>query len=227
MSNPNTTTTSDATLVAELNDLLRLDQDAVQAYGIAIGALRNESYRQSLASFRADHERHIDELDILIRSHGGAAINLPHLSSGPFKLALQALSAVGGERAILLAFKANERQVRDRYRASARDLHTADVTSVLARAAEDERRHYLWVLETLEDDFGVSAESTVGRAERAVEVAHARLGTALDGVEQSIFQAAESGGRMLVEQARKNPLGSALAALGAGFVAARVLGGRR
>jgi len=227
MTNPNPVSTNDSALIGDLNDLLRLDHDAVQAYGIAIGALRNEEYRKTLLEFRADHERHIGELEVLIRSRGGTPINLPHLSSGPFKLALQAIGAVGGERAILLAFKANERQVRDKYRGAARQLHPADIASVLSRAAEDERRHYLWALETLEDDFGISADSAVGRAGRAMEVVHARLDDALEDVERSLMHVAESGGRMIVDQAKKNPLGSALAAVGAGFLAARVLGSRR
>jgi hypothetical protein len=46
----------------------------------------------------------------------------------------------------------NERQVRDKYRRSARAPHPADITWVLARGAEDESRHYAWALETLEEE---------------------------------------------------------------------------
>lgn len=226
MENSPLTSSSEGELVADLNDLLRADYDAVQAYGIAIGALRNAAYRAQLTTFRADHERHIDELEALVRARGGAPIKFPHLSSGPFKLALQAVGAAGGERTVLMALKANERQVRDKYRTAARRMLPVEVTTVLARGAEDERRHYLWVLETLEDDFGILSDSVVGRASRAGEVVHARLDDVLEEVERSLLQVADAGGRMLVDQARKNPLGSALAAVGAGFLAARVLGRR-
>src|SRR6476620_11085451 len=88
--------------VAELNDLLRLDHDALQAYGIAIGAVSRMEYRKQLEEARADHERHITELSQLIRSRDGTPIDLPHLPSGAFKLALQGIGAAGGDRTLLL-----------------------------------------------------------------------------------------------------------------------------
>src|SRR5262245_50571311 len=214
-------------LVADLNDLLRLDHDALQAYGIAIGALTNLEYRRQLESFRADHERHITELSELIRSRNAMPIDLPHMPSGAFKLALQAIGVAGGDRTLLLAFKANERQVRDKYRRVARMIHPSDVTSVLSRASDDETRHYLWVLGTLEDDFGISVDSPLGRAERVVEIAHARMADTLENVERRALGAVQLGTRGLVDEIKRNPIGSALAAVGAGFLMAKLLGERR
>jgi rubrerythrin len=224
---PLTTEVNTRGLVAELNDLLKLDHDAVQAYGIAIGAASRTEYRRQLEAFRADHERHITELSQLIRSREATPIDLPHLPSGAFKLALQAIGAAGDDRTLLLAFKANERQVRDKYRRAARLSHPADVTSVLARAAEDETRHYLWVLETLEDDFGISMDSPIGRAERVVEIAHARMADTMEDVERRALGAMQIGTRGLIDEIKRNPLGSALAAVGAGFLMAKLLGERR
>jgi rubrerythrin len=222
-----TTQEDRSAIVAELNDLLKLDHDAVQAYGIAIGALQSSEYRRQLEAFRADHERHITELSQLLRSRDATPIDLPHLPSGAFKLALQAIGAAGGDRTVLLAFKANERQVRDKYRRCAREMHPADVTSVLARAAEDETRHYLWVLGTLEDDFGVTADSTVGRAERVVEIAHARMADTLETAERQAIDAVQRSTRGIVDEIRRNPFGSALAAVGAGFLMATLFGDKR
>ena len=213
--------------VAELNDLLRLDHDALQAYGIAIGAVSRMEYRKQLEEFRADHERHITELSQLIRSRDGTPIDLPHVPSGAFKLALQGIGAAGGDRTLLLALKANERQVRDKYRRAARLTHPADVTSVLSRATEDEKRHYLWVLETLEDDFGISVDSPIGRAERVVEIAHARMADTMENAEQRALGAIQIGTRGLIDEIKRNPLGSALAAVGAGFIMAKLFGERR
>ena len=212
---------------AELNDLIKLDHDALQAYGIAIGAVSRVEYRHRLEAFRADHERHITELSELIRSRGATPIDLPHLPSGAFKLALMAIGAAGDDRTLLLAFKANERQVRDKYRRIARAPHPSDVTSVLARAADDETRHYMWVLETLEDDFGISVDSTIGRAERVVEIAHARMADTMESVERRAFSAMQIGTRGLFDEIKRNPLGSALAAVGAGFIMAKLFGERR
>lgn len=151
---------SDAALTAELNDLLRLDHDAVQAHTLAIKLLENPDYKRQLEEFRGGHQRHIDELSQLIRSRDGVPLDLPHLPSGAFQLAVQAIGAVGGDRSVLLAFKANERHVRDKYRRSARAVHPADVTSVLARGAEDEARHYEWALETL-SELGVTLRDDI------------------------------------------------------------------
>jgi rubrerythrin len=220
------TTNSDAGLAAELNDLLQLDHDAIQAYALAIKLLDNPEYKRQLEEFRADHQRHIDELSVLIRSRGATPIELPHLPSGAFKLAVQAVGAAGGDRAVLLAFKANERQVRDKYRRSARATHPADVTSVLARAADDESRHYSWALETLEE-LGVGPDSVAARAERAFEVAHARAADVMEGAERQAMLAVQGAGRTLRDDIIKNPLSSALLAVGVGFVAATLLGGAR
>jgi rubrerythrin len=217
---------SDAVLAVELNDLLMLDHDAVQAYTLAIKLLENPDYKRQLEEFRADHERHIDELSQLVRSRDGTPLELPHLPSGAFKLALQAIGAAGGDRAVLLAFKANERQVRDKYRRSARAVHPADVTSVLARAADDEARHYAWALETLEE-LGVTPDSMTGRAERAFEVAHARTADMMESAERQAIVAARRAGRTLRDDIIDNPIGSALLAVGVGFVAATLFGGAR
>jgi rubrerythrin len=217
---------SDAALTAELNDLLRLDYDAVQAYTLAIKLLENPDHKRQLEEFRVDHQRHIDELSQLIRSRDGVVLELPHLPTGAFKLAVQAIGGAGGDRAVLLAFKANERQVRDKYRRSARGVHPADVTSVLARATEDEARHYEWALETLWE-LGVTPDSATGRVERAFEVAHARAADAMESAEREAMRAAQGAVRTLRDDVIRNPISSALLAVGFGFVAATILGGAR
>ncbi len=44
-----------AALVAELNDLLQLEHDAVHAYTLAIQFLPRDAYSETLARFRDDH----------------------------------------------------------------------------------------------------------------------------------------------------------------------------
>ena len=208
-------------LVAELNDLLKLDHDAVQAYTLAIRSLENESYKETLRQFRGDHERHIEEPTQLIRAHDGLPIQLPHLPTGAFKLAVQAVASVGSDRAILTAFKANERQVRDKYRRAARAVHTADVTTVLARAAEDESRHYAWALETLED-LGFDPDSMAGKAERAFEVTHKGMADALESAERKALQAIEGSRRALRRSGTRKGIATALLTVGTGLVAAQL-----
>lgn len=208
------TTTREADLVAELNDMLQLDHDAVHAYTLAARLLRSDAHRATIESYRADHERHIRELTELVRAHGGIPMQLPH-PTGPFKLAVQAAGKLGGDRGVLLAFKANERQVRDKYRRTANRRHPEDVTLVLQRAAADEATHYAWVLEALED-LGVSQSGRAARLEAAMEVPHARMADMLEGAGR---------GAMRVAERARRAVGGRKAAAGAGLAAVVLVAG--
>lgn len=211
----------DVTRIATLNDLLQLDHDAVAAYGIAIDALTNESHRQALREFRADHERHIEEITRLIQNRGGKPLQAPHLPTGVFKLALQKAGALGGQTALLLAFKANERQGRDKYRRVAENSDDLEVADVLSRAADDEIRHYDWAVRTL-IEVGVSPDSTTARIERVLEIGNARATDVMEGLEtgaMALFEGVRRG-------SKEKPLLVAVAAVGAGLLAS-ALGRRR
>jgi rubrerythrin len=204
----------DVTRIATLNDLMQLDHDAVGAYGIAINAATDEAHRQALREFRADHERHIEEITRLIQDRGGKPLQAPHLPTGVFKLAVQKAGALGGQTALLLAFKANERQSRDKYRRVAENSDDLEVADVLARAADDEVRHYDWAVRTLLE-LGVSPDSKTARVERAIEIGNARVADVVEGL--------ETGAMALFEGIRRGtkakPLLVAVAALGAGLLA--------
>ena len=211
----------DVTRIAELNDLLQLDHDAVGAYGIAIHAVTDEAHRETLREFRTDHERHIEELTRLIQDRGGKPIQAPHLPTGVFKLAVQKAGALAGDKGLLLAFKANERQSRDKFRRIAENADDLEVADVLARAADDEIRHYDWATRTLLE-LGVSPDSPTARVERALEIGNARLADVMEGVEtgaMAVFEGVRRG-------TKDRPLVVALAAVGVGLLAS-ALGRRR
>jgi rubrerythrin len=189
---------TDAGLAAELNDLLQLDHDAVQAYGVAIAAVTAPELRSTLERFRHHHERHIEELSALIRARGGVPIELPHIPTGFFKLAVQKVGALGSDREILLAFKANERQVRDKYRRHADAPHDPEVAAVLRRAALDEGEHYAWAQTELER-LGVRQDGVMGRGEAGFERVHARAADAIEAGERRVMEAAESARRQIVQ----------------------------
>lgn len=189
---------SEASLIAELNDLLQLDHDAVQAYGIAIDCVEDERLRETLIAFRGDHERHIDELTELIRAHGGIPIEIAHIPTGMFKAAVQRAGAARGDRALMLAFKANERQVRDKYRRHADCAHPPEVHTVLARAASDEERHYAWALEVL-DDLCAGTDTVIGRIEGGFERGHKALADAVEGAERRVMERVEGARRGVKE----------------------------
>jgi rubrerythrin len=179
-----------AELIAELNDLLALDHDAVQAYSLAVGAISSAEYRDTLAGFRGDHQRHIDQLTQLIQNHGGAPVALPHLPTGAFKLAVQALGTLGDDRAVLMTFKANEAQVRDKYRRHAARPHSPAVSVILRAAAADEERHYIWVDEALQR-MGVERGGLLDTVQDAVETVHGRTADALESAGRRVAEAAE------------------------------------
>jgi rubrerythrin len=155
----------EAALVAELNDLLQLDYDAVGAYTLAISALRDRDLRETLIRFRQDHERHIVDLVELIHARVGVPVRMPHFPTGIFKLLVQATgsaaSLAGGDCAVLLAFVANEAQARDKYRRHANANHPSDVADMLKGAANDEENHHRWAWNTLER-MGAGRDSLPG-----------------------------------------------------------------
>ena len=181
----------EAALVAELNDLLQLDHDAVAAYALALTTLQNVAYQDAVRRFKSEHERHIDELTELIHTYGGLPMPMPHLS-GVFKLAVQAAGAAGGDAAVIRAFKANETQSRDKYRRAASRQHPADVQDVLIRAARDEQRHFDWAMRALVE-LGVDASNVAD----ALEQMHARTADAVEAVERGAMLVAESARRGL------------------------------
>jgi rubrerythrin len=177
-------------LIAMLNDLLALDHDAVQAYSIAIGRISHPEYREALAGFRGDHQRHIEQLTQLIQTHGGVPAQMPHIPTGAFKAAMQALSTLGDDRAVLLAFKTNEGQVRDKYRRAADQPLEAAVGAIVSQAARDEETHYAWVEQVLAT-MGVRDGTLLHGAQNAAEKVQGRVIDAVEGAGTQFAEAVE------------------------------------
>ena len=208
-----------ATLVAQLNDLLQLDYDAVRAYSAAIERLAAEGFRNTARRFCEDHDRHADELTRLIRSQGGTPIELHDLATGPFRLAVRSVGAFAGDRGLLLVFKAHARRVRDEYRAASRRAYPPEAAAVVRRAAADEANHYAWALEAL-DDLDVSRDGVAGRIERAIGAGNARVAGLVAGVERQAVAAADKARTGVNRQVGSHPMRVALVAVGVGVVVA-------
>ena len=174
-----------AALLAELNDLLALDHDAIEAYSLAIGRVSRAEYREALAGFRGDHQRHVEQLTELIRNRGGVPVQLPHIPTGFFKTAIQALGTLGDDRAVLLAWKTNEGQVRDKYRRYATQVLDPAVGAIVSRAADDEDRHYAWGEQTLAQ-FGVREGTLTHTAQETVEKVHGRVADLVEGATRGV-----------------------------------------
>jgi rubrerythrin len=177
-----------AVVIDGLNDLLKLDHDAIGAYEIAIEQLQDREHALQIEGFKRDHETHIRALNELILELGGAPSNEPHVS-GPLKQALQRIVAGAGDRAILSAWRTNELQVMTKYDRYAQKavFWSAEVKRLIDEHALDEERHYAWVVTLLgkgeapELHLANRMREGVSRARHFGEQAQGRLGQAADG----------------------------------------------
>ncbi|MBW3571569.1 MAG: ferritin-like domain-containing protein [Gemmatimonadetes bacterium] len=162
-----------AEILEGLNDLLQLDHDAIGAYQIAMEKLHDRDHADQIAGFRRDHERHIRELNELIAELGGTPKNHPH-ATGPFKLALQSLGGLAGDKGVLMAFRTNELQVRSKYDsyASKANHWPTHIKRIIDGCALDEERHYRWVSDVLGKDENVLLDPVDKVRERATAAGH-------------------------------------------------------
>lgn len=124
-----------------LSHLMQLDQAAMEGYRIASESVEDSQYRSQLQAFRADHARHLRELGPLVRQLGGEppAGGKIHLLAGMVRL-----PEGEGDEAILLALKNNEDGTGQAYR-DALERAPDPARDVIARGAEDEKRHARWL----------------------------------------------------------------------------------
>lgn len=133
-----------------LQDLIKLDHAAVEAYDAAIERLDNESYRQQLEAFMRDHERHIQELAPVVRQMGG---DVPD-SGGAKEMLTEGkvvLSGLMGDEAILKAMKTNEDDTNTAYERVAGKA-PPEARAIVERGLADERRHRSWILAQLGEE---------------------------------------------------------------------------
>lgn len=162
-----------AEILEGLNDLLQLDHDAIGAYQIAMEKLHDRDHADQIAGFRRDHERHIRELNELIAELGGTPKNHPH-ATGPFKLALQSLGGLAGDKGVLMAFRTNELAVRTKYDsyASRANHWPTSIKRVIDACALDEERHFRWVSDVLGKDENTLLDPIDKAREKAAVAGH-------------------------------------------------------
>lgn len=203
---------SNGALVAELNDLLQLDRDALPVYGLALACVADGETRRMLSAFEADHRRHIEELEKLVAAYGGAAASWPHMPTGFMKLGAQALGAFGGQTGALLALRSNERQVKDKYARHCDRTHPENVTAVLNRIADDESRHYEGVCEALQR-LGVPRDGWISRSVGALATGQKLTADAVERLQRAtlgaprLFRAGQAGASAARQDARASRAG--------------------
>lgn len=129
-----------------LCDLIALDFDAIDAYDQAIQRItRDDVARTELAKFRADHQRHVQDLSPIVRQMGDE----PPAKGDFMRFLTQGkvvLASLVGDDAILKAMKSNEDTTNQKYEQSLTTPGiTSEVRAVLERNLADERRHRAWI----------------------------------------------------------------------------------
>jgi uncharacterized protein (TIGR02284 family) len=133
----------------KLNDLIKLDVDAVHAYDQAIEACTMAEIRDQLTEFRGDHDRHIRELSVQVRALGGE----PDVRKDWKGFLIEGFTAImaQGDRSALMAMRGNEELTNKVYQNAVEmaDL-TPEIRSLLERNYSDEQRHLQWIKNQLD-----------------------------------------------------------------------------
>jgi hypothetical protein len=183
-----------ASLIADLNDLIQLDRDAVESYTVAMNSVQDAVVRERLAGFRTEHQRRAEALAEVVRARGAMAIELPHIT-GPFKIAVQAMGGALGlatrkDATVLLSLRVIEGQVRDKYARFAAKTWPADVAPIVQRAADEEVQHYAWITEQLRA-AGFGEQSLAGSVGAAAEALHTFVANPIEAAARKVMQFVE------------------------------------
>jgi uncharacterized protein (TIGR02284 family) len=132
----------DDEIVDALNDLIELDHNAIGAYNSAINGLEKEhsDISNTFKTFRADHERHVQELSPFVQRYGGKPAKHPG-AMGLLQKGWTEISKMGGADAILSAMVSNEQTAVNTYEQGVTKAFPSDILRVVERGASDERRH--------------------------------------------------------------------------------------
>jgi uncharacterized protein (TIGR02284 family) len=134
--------------ITTLNELIYLDVDAVSAYRQAIDACEVAEVKSQLITFKGDHERHVTELEGLVRSLGGEPASGRDLK-GFFIEGFTAIMS-RGDRSALLAMRANEEITTRKYEAALRANLAGEARALVEKNEKDEARHRAWIKAALE-----------------------------------------------------------------------------
>jgi rubrerythrin len=140
-----TTVGTETTYKDLVENLLLLEHDAIAAYEQTIERLTNPGYKQQIAAFKADHDRHVQELTQLAASAGATA----HWQGDAKQMLTTgkvALASIMGDSAILTAMRTNEEDTVTAYERASRHAEAPqDARRIFERAHADELRHREWM----------------------------------------------------------------------------------
>lgn len=140
----------------KLNDLMHLDVDAVRAYEEAISHIDDMEVKSRLQQYRDDHQRHVEELRMLVVGLGGRAEEAKPDAKGMLIEGMTKLRSSMGDTQALKAMHQNEEITNRAYRHAVEWNVPDDVREVLARGYADEQRHIAYIEQELHVHSGSS-----------------------------------------------------------------------
>lgn len=127
-------------VLRRLNDVLMLEHALVDAYGEAVARLEDDRRATRLGEVRSDHLQHAREIAALIRRLGGEPKERASILGATRRGVVGA--AMGGDRGVLLAMRADELRLRRAYEALASAKNAPpEVADLARRVAARERAH--------------------------------------------------------------------------------------
>ena len=139
-------------LINAIKSLIELDYDAIKAYESATHRLQNDDYIETLNGFKSDHARHVKELSSYLTQHHQTP---PHEADVKSVLTQGKVVIAGliNDEAILKAMLSNEEDTNTAYeRICSRSDLPDDLLEILKRGLEDEKKHYNWIKQTLNNN---------------------------------------------------------------------------
>lgn len=152
-------------LCEKLNDLLKLEYDAVHAYITAIKHIDDDEISDKLIEFMSDHNRHVLQLSERVRAEGGEPQARPDLK-GPFLKGLTGIMSRLGDKNALRVMNQNEALTNRAYDAAVDEDFPQDVCDMLFAFRGDEHRHKAWIEQALEGERAEAAGEARGASEQ-------------------------------------------------------------
>lgn len=136
--------------IKELNELIQLDIDAIQAYDQAISNVSETNVKQQLETFKADHHRHVTELSDEVRKVGGQPPEFKRDAKGFLMQGFTAIRSATGTEGALKAMRMNEKLTNRNYAEAVKKNFPANIQSVVERNLADEQKHLSWIEDAIQ-----------------------------------------------------------------------------
>jgi uncharacterized protein (TIGR02284 family) len=135
-----------------LTSIAQLDIDDAHAYEHAIANLEDEGIKAKFRSFKADHERHIVEINALIKEFDGTPPEYSRDFKGFLISGYTAIRSMMGTKGALEAMQTNETMTVKLYEEALQKDLDPITRGLLLKNLEDEREHLRFIEDLLSNE---------------------------------------------------------------------------